>query len=132
MRRPCDQCGTDYEAKRKTSRFCSPACRVQHSRRPDLAATVVALPAPAAEPAVESTEAVTRAELVKHDRVLTPHGQAALQLARALDSPNESGSAKAALARQLAATMDLALTGIQVAGDKVDELASRRAKRAGA
>lgn len=130
MRRHCDQCGNEYEAKRKTSRFCKSSCRVQHSRRPDLA-KVVEL-APLQESVVDGVEAATRAELAQHDRLTSSHGQSALQLARSLDSPGESGSAKAALARQLAATMELALAGVAVAGDKVDELASRRAKRAGA
>ena len=90
-------------------------------------ATVVAMPT---EPvAVGSTAAAVTAELTDAGRLSTVHGQAALALAASLDSPNESGSAKAALARQLAATMELALAGVKRGSDSVDELAGRRATR---
>ena len=32
MKKKCEQCGTEYEAKRNTSRFCKAGCRVAHSR----------------------------------------------------------------------------------------------------
>jgi hypothetical protein len=34
IERNCDQCGDKYEAKRATSRFCSPKCRAAHRRNP--------------------------------------------------------------------------------------------------
>lgn len=33
MKHQCNNCGKTYEARRKTSKFCSPSCRVQHYRK---------------------------------------------------------------------------------------------------
>jgi len=60
-------------------------------------------------------------------RVDTSWGQAALLLARRLDSTSaESGSGVAALGREHGATMAEATRGVKVAGDLLDELKARR------
>lgn len=140
--RPCNHCGEVYDAKRPQSKFCGARCRNRHSRHPELA-KVVALSKRAkakakadesdeTQPSISSTSAAVRQQLIEAERLDTFQGQAALQLASSLDSPSETGSAKAALARQLAATMELAMAGVKRVGDPVDELRARRAKRQGA
>lgn len=129
MTKPCVRCGKPFEAKRSTAKYCGSTCRSLESTDPG-GGSVVDLPP--SEPSPESTYAVTRAELEKHERLMTPQGMAALVIARKLDDGSDSGSAIAALAKQLASTMDLALAGVRVADDPLDELAVRRAHRAGA
>ena len=89
MERLCDVCGTAYQAKRSTSRYCSTRCRTTATRkgtsRTRVAATVVPLRPSADE--VGPIESATRAELDLVDRAGTAAGQRALMLARLLDSP---------------------------------------------
>lgn len=128
MKRPCDVCGTVYEAKRSTSRYCSPTCRVRKSR----GAEVIDLPAsPVPTDSDGPVYVATLQTLTDADRALTPLGAAALTLARRLDSPGaDTGSAIAAVARQLEATLTAATRGAGAAtapGKLQDELAARRA-----
>lgn len=153
MDRACQRCSTTFVAKRSTAKYCGSKCRTlaTKERKRDAARVVPVKPEPRkrrkkadADPPAEpqdapnpptvllSTMAAVVAELTTFKRLHSVHGQAAVQLAMALDHPAETGSAKAALAKQLAATMELALAGVTVAKDPVDELAGRRAKRAGA
>jgi hypothetical protein len=68
------------------------------------------------------------------DRLETPHGAMALSLARRMDLPGlDTGSALAAVSRQLDAVLVVALRGAGVASapqQLQDELAARRAKHA--
>lgn len=126
--RPCDVCGTPYEAKRATSKYCSPTCRVRKSR----GAEVVELPQPEAPSSGDGpVYRATLRTLDDIDRASTPLGAAALALARRLDSPGvDTGSAIAAVARQLEATLTAATRGADAAtapGQLRDELAARRA-----
>jgi hypothetical protein len=155
MDRACQRCSTPFVAKRSTAKYCGDKCRTlaAKERKRDAARVVPVKPEPRkrkkkadadSPPPAEaqdapnpptvllSTMAAVVAELTTFKRLHSVHGQAAVQLAMALDHPAETGSAKAALAKQLAATMELALAGVTVAKDPVDELAGRRAKRAGA
>lgn len=88
MTRQCDICGTRYEAKRSTSRYCSSRCRTTATRkgqsRPK-GATVSPIRAPQAEQG--PIEAATLAELEAVGRSTTSAGRRALMLARLLDDP---------------------------------------------
>lgn len=133
--RACDHCGVAYEAKRKTSRFCGVNCRNRHARHPELAVLDGGSGSPTpggGSPASTSpTVDAVRRELAAVDRLDSIAGSAALQLAAALDSPTETGSAKASLARQLVATLEVAMKGVKVADDPLDELKRRRDQKQG-
>jgi hypothetical protein len=139
MQRRCDSCGKPYEAKRATSRFCGPNCRVRASRGV-LAPPVVAdepltvLPG-GASPSSGLREATER-RLVDAGCLDTWQGQAALDLARRIEgSAADTGSAYAALQRELRAAMAEALKGSATPQSAVsrhqDELARRRRRRGG-
>ena len=134
MKRPCDLCGTVYEAKRATSKFCSSNCRTRKAR-----GVVVDLPAGRLSGVVDESdvpmatpvETATLKALVEAGRLDSPLGAAAMMLARRMDSPGlDTGSAVAAVARQLEATLASATRGASAATAPQtlqDELAARRA-----
>lgn len=131
MDRACDVCGTTYVAKRATSRYCSAKCRTRKSRGAPGNVTQL----PAAGPSnisAGSVEVATERALTAVERVDTPLGQACLVLARRLDaSGSDNGSAVAALAKQLEATLASATRGSGAASSPQqlqDELAARRAR----
>jgi hypothetical protein len=70
------------------------------------------------------------AQLAEADREDTVDGMLALELASRIASPVTTGSAVAALSRELTATMARALAGVKAKGDPIDEMAERRANRA--
>lgn len=125
--KPCDLCGTPYQAKR-ASRYCSPACRSQAS-----AARVGRKVVPTEPVVVESSvAAAVRAELQAVGRLDTVAGQAALTLAARVDAQAETGAALAALVKQLHATMATATADASESLDVLDELRARREARRGA
>lgn len=136
MRKRCGACGEDFEARRKTAKFCSDRCRMRAHRRPadSEQPTPVASPAPAErEDDSESLTQAARAELEAAGRERTAAGRAVLALARRIDAnASETGSSLAAMVREFRATLAGALAGAGEAGDPVDELKARRdRKRAG-
>ncbi len=73
-----------------------------------------------------------RRELAAAGRLDTALGQQALALAVKLSSPFDTGSAMAAVSRELRAVREEALRGAEQVADPLDELRLRRdAKRAG-
>lgn len=132
MIRPCDVCSTPYEAKRKTSRYCSSSCRVRASRLGGVDPATVVVDLMAASDA-GPVEAATLATLSEVDKVAHPLGAAALVLARRLDNPGvDTGSAVASLVARLEATLTTVTRGHSQtsAQSYQDELAARRAKHA--
>jgi hypothetical protein len=74
--------------------------------------------------------AATERELQAADRLDTAMGQAALVLARMLDSPGmDTGSSVAALVREHRAALTAAVANAQQEADPLDELAERRNQR---
>lgn len=130
MKRKCDSCGKAYEAKTARSKFCGPTCRVRASR----GAVVVALNPPSQDTdqpkadAAGIAPAVAR-QLEEAKRLDTPLGQAALTLARRIDSSRDTGAAMASMTRELRATLADALQGVAQEGNRVDDLRARRLKR---
>lgn len=136
----CADCGEPFEAKRASARFCSSKCRVRHHRKkgPKLPPVVKEAWADvqegrivdADESADQPTtvlEAVTQ-ELAEAGKLHTVQGQSALVLARRLDHHAlDTGSAVAALVKQLQHTLEAALAD---AGGEVDELEEMRRRRA--
>jgi signal transduction histidine kinase len=129
MTRACDQCGADYDAKRPSSRFCSARCRNRHSRaagsRPK--ATKVPNEAPAEQPPDTAIADHVAREL--GDQANTAAGQMAVALARRLDANIDTGSAMAAVARELRTLMTEVLGTQPQAADPIDELRARRDRR---
>lgn len=97
----CVGCGETFEAKTRRAKWCSDACKMQAHRsgsptdRPD---------APAS-----GLEASVRRELESASAVDTFAGQLALQLAKRLSSPEESGISS--LSKELRTVMSAALDG---------------------
>lgn len=119
MRRPCDVCRRPYEAVRANSRYCSDTCSKRARRGAGQTDT----------PAGVSVEQATRVALAEYERVDTWQGQTALALAKQLDEGHDTGAAKAQLAKQLAASMEVALSGVAVVDDPLDELRTMRDRR---
>ena len=76
--------------------------------------------------------ASTRRELESVGQVDSSRGQAALLLARRIETCEDAGSAVAALVREWRATMDAAMSAGTSVADPVDELQARRRERRGA
>lgn len=124
MRRPCDRCGREYEARSSRSRFCGSTCRARSSDERKVTAI-----RSAAEPtgAGGACVAAARDALSAVDRLDTPAGAAALVLAEVLDA--KASTSLASVAKEFRAAMDAALAGVAPEADRVDELRARREQR---
>lgn len=136
MTRHCAVCGKAFEAKRSTAKYCGSTCRARQSqgiKPPRPARGVDAPPAPAAVmPLVGESPLVASVRRALEDagRLDSVLGQQALMLAGRLAGQGDSGSAVAALSRELRAVMDAALADAPQAADALDELAERRRRKA--
>lgn len=123
MQRSCASCGRSYQAKRATSKYCGSTCRTRVSRAGSSTATV------AAQSPTGGLAAATKRELEDAECLDTMLGWASIELARRIESSDESGSSVASMVKVLRETMTDALKGTTVA-DPLDELRDRRdAKR---
>ena len=115
MERTCDACGASYEAKRKTSRYCSDRCRMRQLRsgpadRPRLR-VVTEAPVVIGDVEVDLEHATilgaVLAELATARTASTPLARLAISHAKVLDDPysKDSASARAALSRELRAVL---------------------------
>ena len=77
----------------------------------------------------ESVRDATLAQLTEAEREGTTLGVTALALAGRIDSGQDSGSALAALAKQLESTLESATKGANVVASPMDELRARRAAK---
>jgi len=125
FQRACDECGKPYLAKRATSRFCGAACRMRVSRaggRPrGIARAALGDLIERPTGLVQSVERVldgtgTRQEVRERQAV-----QVAAEMAYGV-----TGSAVAALSKELDRLLDAALGAPAAAGDGLDELKARR------
>ncbi len=140
--RTCEACGAGLEGRRPQARFCDGTCRQRGARRPKTPATDQTLcgtsnHTPGSDARTDSSTHegllnALRRELAEAGRLDTALGQQALALAVKLASPHDTGSAMAAVSRELRAVREEALRGAEQAADPLDELRLRRdAKRAG-
>lgn len=127
MQRPCDSCGETYEAKRRTSKFCSDRCRVRGSRGALAAVRDLPLAEPPAGEARALVSAVER-ELVAADRLDSALGQAARALAVRIESGVDTGAAVASLTKELRATLAEATKGVAPEESALDRLRRMRAE----
>lgn len=123
--RSCEKCGDRLPPQRsggvrKKCAKCSPK-RVRPPKNQRQVVAVSDLPSERG-----SIYAATLATLEQAGRTETPLGATALLLAQRLDANQDSGSAVAALAKQLAATLEDATRGAQIAMSPLDELRARR------
>ena len=129
MQRKCASCGRSYQAARPNSKFCGDTCRKRAQRSPKQSTIQTTKTAPVS---ADGLEAVAARELAAADRLDTVLGQAALVLARRIESPMETGSSIASMTKQLRETLADALKGAQQVADPLDEIRARRdSKRAG-
>ncbi len=126
----CAQCSSPFLAQRTSAKFCSATCRQQSRRSRGHQAALE--PATGAAPAVDSAIIErTRAELEQLGALDTVTGAAAMILAERLASPRDTGSAAAAVSRELDRLMIRVRSGITDHGDPLDSIRRRRdAKRA--
>ena len=127
MRKQCAVCEAGFDAKRATAKYCSSRCRVRAARQPKPDA-----PRPPQMPVDPDAElwTATLAELAAAGRVASASGQAALLLARRLDSPLiEPGSSVAAMVREHRAALADALKGAVSEVNPLDELRARRERK---
>ncbi len=116
----CAQCGDSFAGKRSTAKYCGDRCRQQARRRatPGEAAAVV--------PGLPRIVELTEAELVRLGKLDTVIGQQALELARRLVSTKDTGSAIAAVSRELDRIMLRVAAGAAQAEDQVASARRRR------
>jgi hypothetical protein len=149
MRRRCDTCGSTYEAKRSTSKYCSKKCNVRATRTrgklvlvgastPDPPATTTPDEGDSTAPDVlgaliTSTTgplAATHKDLEQAGCLDSPLGQVALQLAARIQFVPETGAGTAALSRELRAVLEAAKAAAAPTGDRFDEISERRQNKA--
>lgn len=116
----CAVCSVEFEAKRSTAKYCGPTCRQRARRAPESSSGDV-------EMQIRSDlVAVTERELTSVNKLDTVAGQQAMALARRLAFPiGETGSAVAALSRELSRL----LASLQTGKAELDEVEEARRKR---
>lgn len=130
MDRICDACGATYEAIRANARFCSDRCRKRTARMPR-PLTEMPNAEQASAPVMASTLARTVVDELTAAGVLeSSPAQAAILLATRMElGTSDTGSAVAAMSRELRSLMAEALGKTEVAADPMDELKARRESR---
>lgn len=129
MRKCCAECSAEFDAKRPIAKYCSERCKKRAQRKPRPAQ---AQPAAAPIPVDPDSElwTATLNELTAAGRVASASGQAALLLARRLDSGlTETGSSVAAMIREHRAALADALKGATAEVNPLDELRARRERK---
>ncbi len=127
--RSCSKCGaplplqTGRGRRRSMCASCSPS-------RPKKKPAVTAAPAASAHDVSGGVVATVTAELSAAGMLDTHKGQAALLLARRMESGDDTGAALAQMVRQLRETMASALASAEPDEvDPVDELRAKRERR---
>lgn len=116
----CEQCGETFEAARRTRKYCGDRCR-QQSRRSATEEEVAAV-----APELPHVVAMTQRELAKLGKADTVLGAQALTVAVRMASAKDTGSAIAALSRELDRLMLRLRSG---AKEQEDEVTSARRRR---
>jgi hypothetical protein len=133
MDHSCEGCGKRFQARRG-AKTCSATCRKRVSDRLKAVGGTTAPPGnvgPAPTPQAQpELVAAVAAELEAAGRLDTALGRQALRLAQRMHSEFDTGSAIAALSKELRATMAEALKDATPVADPLDELAARRSRKA--
>lgn len=122
MQRKCDRCGKSFVGQRSTAKYCSASCRSLASQTRVRGREVVQLPAPV--PASSSgVVAAVEAELLAAGKLSSYGGQLAMRLAHRLDvSTADTGSALAAVSKELDRVMVALLSDVRKEPDALDEI----------
>jgi hypothetical protein len=122
----CAECARTFTATDTRAKFCSERCKSRAHRRPAKVGALEPLPAPAAaapsapaSPPPGALVGQVAADLAKACVLDTIPGRAALALAYRVESPMETGSAAAALTRELSR---LVLEAYELAPDHQDRI----------
>ena len=117
MQRACDLCGVEYEAKRKTSRFCNvpgSTCRARWAKgeRPES-------PTPEDAPRMDSTDVASRVERELAALNVADRYEAGIVvgIARQLDSGLVQGTAYVSLSKEVDRRMD----ALRLLADRADD-----------
>lgn len=140
MRKKCEACGEQFEARRSTAKYCSNSCRVQAQRGAATGkskTTVVTFGLAAVPPQGDRPrelgplEQQAHTELESFGRAETLAGGVVLALARRIDQagPMDTGSGFAALAKELRAAMTVALAGAEQEADPIDQVRKQREQK---
>ena len=128
MQRPCDECGTPYEAKRPTSRFCSTRCRTRQTRKRQ--SGIVTSPPSLTVITDDKLQPLTDATRIELGHLAeTADGVLLLTLAARIDAVPETSPALASLSKEYAARKTEMLSRTQAKADPFDELQALRARR---
>ena len=131
MARTCAWCGKPFEAKRPTAKFCGSNCRAKSSNASKRAPRPAPVEIPVTPaPAGDGVAAAVQAELEAAERVGSFLGAQALAIAARIDAGADTGSAVAALSKELREVMKVALADAPKAADRLDELSERRKQKA--
>lgn len=124
--RICEYCAGPIDpGKPRNTKYCSTECRQSNRDDPSLASVTTAVDEVAPDPLVEAV----RRELETAGRADTVLGQAALAAAERMGAA--SGSAFAALSKELRELMTAATRGAAAVADPIDELRLRRDRKSG-
>ena len=142
MQKDCAVCGGRFTAKRAAALYCSDRCRKRAQRAPAApparreGAALIALPTPPVQPETpaaidEGLLATTERALRDAERLSSPDGQAAMFLARVLESggAGQTGSSIASLIREHRAALSKALEGAKKADTPLERLRKQREQR---
>lgn len=126
MERSCQSCGGPYAAKRATARFCSERCR----KRAQRGHVIAVFPGTAGGTVGTVLVDAVRGELSGAGRLGTALGEVVLMLATRIEAGQDTGSAVAALTREMRASLAEAVKGANAPRSSLasyrDELAARR------
>lgn len=132
----CAQCGTEFEAKRRSRRYCSPTCQKRARRGTEEpgkveteAEKVDDEPKPALAVSVllgEDVVAATKRDLEAVGKLDSVAGRQAMVVAARMTLPKATGSEIAALSRELSRLMILAVGKAGQEADPVDEVKRKR------
>lgn len=133
MQRNCEACGRSYEAKRKTSRYCSSLCRTRVSRAGGGKPQITAVPSPKTGENADRSDhdqtqplagfaATVERELREAGRLDTVLGQLALDLAERTFSRHNTGAMVASMSKEFRTVMAAAMEGAKVEKDPIDLL----------
>lgn len=129
MLRNCVRCGSAFEAKRERARYCSGSCRAMATkdRARAGAAPVVELPKPQPTPPVPTgVAAAVERQLRAAGKLDTYAGQQAIFLATRLEASTiDTGSAVAALSKELDRLMGVLLADVEDDSDELDVIQTK-------
>ena len=124
MDKECEFCSKSFTAQRSTARFCSTTCRVKASTARKNGENVVDLPQIVAETPRSSdlVETITR-QLTDAGKIDTYAAQQCLVMARKMqNSVLDTGSATAALSKEIDRLMTALLADVEVEEDALDKI----------